>query len=150
MIGMTGVVVISGPLSLFPWESAAPISTWYSPYPVPEVGAKHSYNELWPLGGRKVVALRILGVVATKAHMHANNTSRPNVCCYSKGGCGRIIRTVPIADIVRICKLEKPLTNKQIVEPAKDCPTNKAINEGIDCPNKHRTYASAGVVTGID
>jgi hypothetical protein len=54
MIVETRVVVISGPLS-------SPLRARPRSHPVPllshEVGATNFYNDLWPLGGRKVVAV---------------------------------------------------------------------------------------------
>jgi hypothetical protein len=43
--------------ALIPLESAAPISTRYSPIPRPRGRGRHFYNDLWPFGGRKAVAV---------------------------------------------------------------------------------------------
>jgi hypothetical protein len=57
MMVETGVVVNSGPLS-FPRRECGPdLNLVCPPYPVPEVGVSHFYNDLWRLGGRKAIVV---------------------------------------------------------------------------------------------
>ena len=56
-------------------------------------------------------------------------------------------RDVPIAYIRLLAVL---LTNKQIIEPAKDSAADQAVNQRVDRPDNNRTHASARMIAGVD
>ena len=73
-----------------------------------------------------------------------------NVRSYSNSDrvcCSAATAVMPIADFRLLAVL---LTNKQIVEPAKDSAADQAVNQRVDRPDNNRTHASARMITGVD